>query len=95
MAIADSTNQGYAQLSVTTAQGLGTLPGKGETACIIVAEGNAARWRDDGTDPTAAIGMPLAVGTPYTFNGNLSKFRVISQTGTATLNVVFFSVRNH
>lgn len=60
---------------------------------LIIAETQAIRWRDDGTAPTAAIsgGMPLAVGTPMEYDGEINKFQFISQAGTATVNVTLYN----
>lgn len=62
----------------------------GATCAIITAEAQAVRWRDDATNPSATVGMPVAVGAPFFYAGMLSKFRVISQTSGAKLNVSFY-----
>jgi hypothetical protein len=79
---------GYQQLSVTTAASL-TVP-TGTTIAHIVCTGNAIRWRDDGVDPTTLIGMPLAVNVERVFSTQLQKLRIISQTGTAVVNVAYY-----
>lgn len=81
---------GYAQLSVTAAQGLTGAPTTARLLMLTI-EGNAIRWRDDGTAPTAAIGMPLAVGSTLSYDGPPSALQIISQTGTATVNVAYYS----
>jgi len=58
---------------------------------IILAEGQAVRWRDDGTAPTASVGMPLAVGVTFVYDGDLTKIRFIEQTGGAKLNVSYYA----
>lgn len=60
------------------------------TQAVIVAEGAAVRWRDDGVAPTAAIGMPLAIGATLVYDGDLNKIRFIQQAATATLNVSYY-----
>ncbi len=51
----------------------------------------AVRWRDDGTAPTAAIGMTMAVAdAPLLFSANLGALRFIEQTAGAKLNVAFY-----
>lgn len=56
----------------------------------IVAEGQAIRYRDDGTAPTATVGMPLAVNLlPFEYAGPISKLQFIGQTTGATVNVLF------
>lgn len=74
------------------------LPGVGDPAAIpagadaalIVAEAQAVRWRDDGTAPTATVGVPLAVGVELFYAGNLSAIRFFEQAGGAKLNVTYY-----
>lgn len=85
---------GYCQLtSIDTAAALTScadgIP-SGATYAIITAEAQAIRWRDDTTNPSATVGMPVAVGAPFFYAGTLSRFRVISQTSGAKLNVAFY-----
>lgn len=81
---------GYVQdVDLAASSSLGTIPA-GATTAMIVAEGQAVRWRDDGTDPTAAVGMPLAVGVPFVYTGALSRIRFIEQAGGASLNIAFY-----
>lgn len=58
---------------------------------IITPEGQAVRWRDDGVAPTADVGMPLAAGVTLQYDGDLTQIRFIQQTGTAKLNVTYYS----
>jgi hypothetical protein len=46
-------------------------------------------FRDDGTAPTAAIGILLTVGTNYWYTGKLSAVRFISATGH--VNVSYYA----
>ena len=57
---------------------------------LIVAEGAPVRWRDDNTAPTASVGMPLAIGVPLQYDGDLSKIRFIQQSATARLNISYY-----
>ena len=51
-----------------------------------------ARWRDDGTAPTATVGMLLSAGQTQTFSGDLAALKFIQTgAGVATLNVSFYS----
>lgn len=85
---------GYCQLtSIDAAAALSACSGgipTGATSAIITAEAQAVRYRDDAVNPTATVGMPVAVGAPFFYAGTLSKVRVISQTGGAKLNVLFY-----
>ena len=58
---------------------------------LIIAEGAPVRWRDDGTAPTASVGMPLAVGVPLQYDGDLTKIRFIEQSASAKLNISYYS----
>lgn len=85
---------GYCQLtSIDTAAALSACSGgipAGATMASLVAEAQAIRYRDDGTNPTTTVGFPLAVGASIFYAGTLSNVRVISQTSGAKLNVLFY-----
>jgi len=80
---------GYQQItSLSTAVGL-TIPTYAKRA-LIVAETQAVRYSDGNTTPTATVGMPLAVGQPLWYTGNLSALLFIEQTASAKLNVLYY-----
>jgi hypothetical protein len=88
-----ATPVGYQQITVLTASTGLTVPTTGNqrpSRCIITAETQAVRWRDDGVAPTAAVGYPLAVGTELRYDGDLNAIRFIEQTASAKINVVYF-----
>jgi hypothetical protein len=70
----------------TTPNGLNAKP----VFALIVAEGQAVRWRDDGTSPSASVGMPLAVGIPLQYDGDLTNIKFIEQVGGAKLNISYY-----
>ena len=70
----------------TTPNGLNAKP----VFALIVAEGQAVRWRDDGTLPSASVGMPLAVGIPLQYDGDLTNIKFIEQVGGAKLNISYY-----
>jgi hypothetical protein len=80
---------GAASLTVPArdANGLSIKP----TLALITPEGAAVRWRDDGTDPTTAVGMPLASGVTLQYDGDLSRIRFIQQTASAILNISYYA----
>lgn len=93
------TNMGYQQItSLSSAAGL-TLPSQNQkgvdvgapTMALLQAETQNVRWRDDGTDPTSSTGMRLLVGQTLSYDGDLSKLRVIEETASAKLNISYFS----
>jgi hypothetical protein len=87
---------GYAQLtSIDTSTLLSSatfgsaatagLP-SGAIAAIFIAETQNLRFRDDGVAPTTSVGMPLYVGVPFYYTGDLTKVRIISQVAGGKLN---------
>lgn len=79
--------------SLLTCSGLSAIPA-GAVFAVVQVETNAARWRTDGTAPTAGVGQPLAVLTPIYFSVNpLSNVQLIPQSSTMTIDVSFYGVR--
>lgn len=81
---------GYQQITSLSAAVALTIPTGARTA-IIEAESQSVRWRDDGTNPTAAVGQPLASGADFLYTGKLSKLKFIETTPSAKLNVTYYS----
>lgn len=76
---------------MSTIVGAATMA-KGPVLLLIIPEGQAIRWRDDGVAPTAAIGQPLAVGAELRYTAkNLANLRVIGQVANAILNVTVYA----
>jgi hypothetical protein len=71
---------------VVTPEGLNGKP----VFALIVAEGAPVRWRDDNTSPTASVGMPLAIGVPLQYDGDLIKIKFIEQSASAKLNISYY-----
>lgn len=81
---------GYQQItSLSAATGL-TVP-SGATRAVINAESQGVRWRDDGTAPTASVGMVLPVLSTLSYDGDLNRIRFIQQAASATLNVSYYA----
>lgn len=88
------TCMGYQQITaLSSAVGL-TLPSNADgykpVRALIIAKTQAVRWRDDGTDPSATVGMPLAVGDVLDYDGDLNKIKFIEQAASAELNISFY-----
>ena len=66
--------------------GLQSMP----VQAVIICDGAGIRWRDDGTAPTASVGMPISVGTVFVYDGDLTRLRIIQQAATATINVAYY-----
>jgi hypothetical protein len=82
---------GYTQVTVlTSAVGVGTIPAGTENV-LLQAETQDVRYRDDGTPPTAAIGMILAAKTMYSFTvAEIARMSFIESAATAKLNISFY-----
>jgi len=81
---------GYTQItSLGAAVGLGTVP-DGARIALIHAETQNARWRDDGTDPTASVGMTLVAGADFLYTGDFSAIKFIETAASAKLNVSYY-----
>ena len=72
-------------LRVDPVTGLAAMP----VQAVIICE-QGIRWRDDGTAPTASVGMPLSSGTVFVYDGDLTRLRIIQQAATATINVAYY-----
>lgn len=83
---------GYVQSAVNAAGGAAvTLAVPRGVSRAIVVPSVAVRWRDDGTSPTAAVGMPIAAGQPMTFDSLRSSVKFIGQAGAGVLDVSFYA----
>ncbi len=60
---------------------------------VIQCEGSNSivRWRDDGVDPTASVGMSLASGQEMDYSGDLTTIKFIDGTSTSKINVSYYS----
>lgn len=83
---------GYQQLTVSSTAVALTLPATGIVRmAVMVVETDAIRYRDDGTSPTASVGMPVASGGGViVYNAAISKFKAIRQTNDAKLNISYY-----
>lgn len=98
---------GYCQqTSVSTAVGLSSGSGacangipSGSVFAVVQVENETARWRDDGTAPTASVGQPLTASTPIYFTSGvlnhtlLADVQLIPETGSMTVDVSFYGIR--
>jgi hypothetical protein len=89
------TPRGYQQItSIASATAL-IVPNTNPPCqyAVIQCQGSSsvARWRDDGTDPTATVGMQLSAGQEMDYAGDLTTIKFIDGTGTSIINVSYYS----
>lgn len=83
--------KGYQQIAdVSEAVGL-SVP-VGAVYALIQAAAKGVRWRDDGEDPTATVGMPIAAEADVFYTGDLAAIRFIEVEQSAELNVSYYGV---
>lgn len=82
---------GYQRVAVPTSS-VTPLPAApaGATMAQISIEGAAIRYRDDGVDPAADLGMPLDAGESLTYDAMMGDFRMIGRAPGAFCNVTFY-----
>lgn len=88
----------YQQITSLSSAASLTVPSKSNQGldgtpamALIRCETQAVRYRDDGTAPTASVGMPLAVGDVLEYDGDMKKIQFIEQTASAKLNVIYYA----
>lgn len=84
------TATGYQQISDLSSAVTLTVP-PGTDFCIIVAETQAVRWRDDDVAPTNSTGQPLLANVPMKYTSKqIRKLQFIEQKPSAKLNVTYY-----
>lgn len=83
----------HVDLSTTTVYELNDIPG-GSSLALIKIEGASIRYRDDGVDPTATVGMPLSPGETLQYDASMGDLRLIAQSTGAVANISFYGPRN-
>lgn len=81
---------GYEQIIGLSAVKSLTVP-NGAQIAMIRADTQAVRWRDDGTSPTASVGVPLDADDTLTYEGDLGAIQFIEQTSSAVLDVTYYA----
>ena len=88
---------GFEQLTAigATAKGLASIPADANKA-IMTVENATLRYRDDGTDPTADIGLKVFIAGTIILNSrdSLTKFKAIRTGGTSSeVNCSYYEKR--
>jgi hypothetical protein len=82
---------GYQQIAAIQSNAVATLTvPAGALSAIVEVEAQAVRYRDDGTAPTATVGVPIAAGARIAFYGFLGALQFIAQVNGAILNVSYY-----
>lgn len=92
-AISKIKSLGYVQVVLDAAVHIPVIP-DGATLALVRVEGQSIRYRDDGVDPTASVGMPLDPGEALSYDAEMAMIRVIAQADGAILNITFYGSDN-
>lgn len=81
---------GFQQITSLSSATALTIP-SGAQMAIVQAEDQNVRWRDDGTAPTASVGMQLAAGAALQYTAaQLPQLEFIEETSGAILNISYY-----
>ena len=89
------TSNGLASVSPVSSELLTDSSGQKANAILMTAAGSsgAVRFTDNGTVPSATLGIRLAVGlSPYLYLGNVGRTQFIIEAGNASLDVAYVQV---
>ncbi|MEM3145971.1 MAG: hypothetical protein QW838_02800 [Candidatus Nitrosotenuis sp.] len=84
--------RGYEKI-IVGATAVALSPPASADACLLIAETNPVRWRDDGTNPTSSDGFLIPKDTILSIDSRASiqASRFIQTTaGGATLHVLYY-----
>ncbi|MDM9556058.1 hypothetical protein QU926_20810 [Pseudomonas asiatica] len=82
---------GYQQMAVATGSvSPAPVAPDGTIVALMKIEGAPVRYRDDGVNPTQAIGMPLTVGESLVYDAVMLDMRLIAQQGGAIVNIAYY-----
>lgn len=80
----------YEQVTSLSASTALTVPGRAKAA-LIQAETQSVRFTDDGSTPTATVGMRLLKDSTMWYDGKLTALRFIEEAASAKLNVLYYA----
>ena len=63
----------------------------GTQRILLVCTAQNVRFRDDGNNPTATVGIQLVAGTVFRYRGDPSAIKFIEETASAVLEASFYS----
>lgn len=82
------TPAGFQQITTGASASALTVPG-GATYALVQADA-AIRYRDDGTNPTATVGILISAAGVLFYTGSLAAFRLIGVVVGATVNIAYY-----
>lgn len=84
---------GHQQITnLAAAVGITVLPGTERV--ILQCETQNVRYRDDGTDPTASVGLILVALTMYEFSiAQIARMKFIETAASAKLNIASYGTK--
>jgi hypothetical protein len=82
--------QQIAAATLATAQTLTAPAVDRANGALIQADGGALRYTDDGTTPTATVGMLISANETVEYRGDLSKLQLIRKDATASANINYY-----
>lgn len=83
---------GYEQITDVSSASTLTVP-TDATHALIQAVTKNVRWRDDGTSPTASVGIQLEAGKDLWYSGDLNTFEAIEEAASAEMNISYYKAR--
>jgi len=90
-----SIPRGYEQLSLSTTVASALTPpqlgASGQPHFALIRTDQDIRWRDDGNDPTASVGVLVKANEVLLYDGKIEDLRLIKVSASATLDVSFYS----
>lgn len=78
------TAVGFTIASISASSGVPS-PLPAPNFAYIICQAVSARWRDDGTDPSALVGMPLPANTLLQYDGDPRKIKFFTDAGAQTI----------
>ena len=85
-----TSNLGFQQITPGATSTALTVP-TGARIAVIHTEVAVMRWRDDGTAPTASVGMRIPTGSELIYDGELTKLRLIQEGAGAIANISYYA----
>lgn len=88
------TPLGYQQITAgTLASATSLTVPAGANMAMIGADTAGVRFRDDGTAPTASVGVLIPAGVAlFQYTGNLAALQFIAASGSPVLNISYYKI---